>query len=44
MAENSGGLSDIIRQLSDQAIERAKRAGRKTVMDRDFVTETGEED
>ena len=29
-------LSDAIRTLCDQAIERAKKAGRKTVMDRDF--------
>jgi len=30
-------LSDIIRNLCDQAIERAKADGRKTVMDRDFT-------
>jgi len=29
-------LSNRIRQLCDQAIENAKREGRKTVMDRDF--------
>ena len=29
-------LSNKIRQLCDQAIEAAKRDGRKTVMDRDF--------
>lgn len=29
-------LSDKIRELCDQAIEAAKRDGRKTVMDRDF--------
>lgn len=29
-------LSGKIRQLCDQAIENAKREGRKTVMDRDF--------
>ena len=29
-------LSDMIRQLCDQAIERARSDGRKTVMDRDF--------
>ena len=29
-------LSARIRQLTDQAIENAKRDGRKTVMDRDF--------
>jgi histone H3/H4 len=29
-------LSGKIRQLCDQAIENAKRDGRKTVMDRDF--------
>jgi histone H3/H4 len=30
-------LSNKVRQLCDQAIENAKREGRKTVMDRDFV-------
>jgi hypothetical protein len=30
-------LSDIVRLLSDRAIEEARRDGRKTVMDRDFV-------
>ena len=29
-------LSERLRQLCDQAIENAKREGRKTVMDRDF--------
>lgn len=29
-------LSDKIRQLADQAIENARRDGRKTIMDRDF--------
>lgn len=29
-------LSDKIRELCNQAIENAKRDGRKTVMDRDF--------
>jgi len=29
-------LSDVIRNLCDQAIERARKDGRKTVMDRDF--------
>lgn len=29
-------LSDIVRRRSDAAIERARAAGRKTVMDRDF--------
>ncbi len=29
-------LSDIIRQKCDEAIEKAKQDGRKTVMDRDF--------
>ena len=29
-------LSNKVRQLCDQAIEAAKRDGRKTVMDRDF--------
>ena len=32
-----GALSEKIRQLCDQAIERAKSEGRKTVMDRDFT-------
>jgi histone H3/H4 len=30
-------LSERIRHLCDEAIERAKRDGRKTVMDRDFT-------
>ena len=30
-------LSDKVRGLCDQAIERAKQDGRKTVMDRDFA-------
>ncbi len=30
-------LSDAIRQLCDQAIEKARNDGRKTVMDRDFT-------
>lgn len=29
-------LSERVRQLCEQAIERAKSEGRKTVMDRDF--------
>lgn len=29
-------ISDIIRKLCDQAIEKARSDGRKTVMDRDF--------
>ena len=29
-------LSDTIRKLCDQAIEKAKTDGRKTIMDRDF--------
>ncbi len=29
-------ISDRVRLLCDQAIENAKRDGRKTVMDRDF--------
>lgn len=29
-------LSNKVRSLADQAIEAAKREGRKTVMDRDF--------
>lgn len=31
-------LSDIIRRLCDDAIERARQDGRKTVMDRDFTS------
>ena len=30
-------LSGRVRQLCDQAMENAKREGRKTVMDRDFI-------
>lgn len=33
-------LSDIIRRLCDQAVERARSDGRKTVMDRDFQLPT----
>ena len=29
-------LSDKIRRMCDEAVERAKQDGRKTVMDRDF--------
>ena len=29
-------LSDIVRNLCDEAIERARSDGRKTLMDRDF--------
>jgi histone H3/H4 len=29
-------ISEIVRRLCDQAIERARSDGRKTVMDRDF--------
>lgn len=29
-------LSNLIRRLCDEAIEKARRDGRKTVMDRDF--------
>ena len=32
-------LSNVICALCDQAIERAEKAGRKTVMDRDFEAE-----
>ncbi|OFZ56371.1 MAG: hypothetical protein A2428_01355 [Bdellovibrionales bacterium RIFOXYC1_FULL_54_43] len=32
-------LSDKVRQLCNEAIERAKQDGRKTVMDRDFGVE-----
>lgn len=31
-----GVLSDKVKLICDQAIENAKRDGRKTVMDRDF--------
>lgn len=40
MSTGSGAaaaLSDIVRQLCDQAIENAKRDRRKTVKDRDFT-------
>ncbi len=30
-------LSDTIRHLCDQAIEKARSDGRKTIMDRDFM-------
>ena len=33
----ASALSDIIRQLCDQAIAKAKADGRKTVKDRDFT-------
>ncbi len=29
-------VSDIIRKLCDEAIEKARQDGRKTIMDRDF--------
>ena len=32
----AGVLSDAVRRLCDEAIERAKSDGRKTVMERDF--------
>jgi histone H3/H4 len=32
----ASALSDVVRNLCDQAIERAKEDGRKTLMDRDF--------
>lgn len=32
----AAALSDTVRKLCDQAIEKAKTDGRKTVMDRDF--------
>ena len=32
----AAALSETIRQLCDQAIENARKDGRKTVMDRDF--------
>jgi len=38
-AANVGpALSEIVRNLCNQAIENAKKEGRKTVMDRDFVS------
>ena len=30
-------ISDIVRRECDKAIEQARKAGRKTVMDRDFA-------
>lgn len=33
-------VSDLLRELCDQAIENAKNAGRKTVMDKDFTSPT----
>lgn len=33
-------ISDMIRTLCDQAIESARKDGRKTVMDRDFTPPT----
>ena len=33
-------VSSIVRQLCDQAIERAKSDNRKTVMERDFVSQS----
>lgn len=35
-------ISEIIRSLCSQAIENAKSDGRKTVMDRDFGSESSE--
>lgn len=32
-------LSNTVRALCDEAIERARKAGRKTIMDRDFEAE-----
>jgi len=34
-------LSDLVRTLCDQAIERARKDGRKTVKDRDFMLPSG---
>ncbi len=36
-------LSQLVRELCDQAIENARAAGRKTVMDRDFQGIAGSE-
>jgi len=33
-------LSDMIRRLCDDAMEHARKEGRKTVMDRDFMFPT----
>ncbi|HEX4924213.1 MAG TPA: hypothetical protein VFV50_09005, partial [Bdellovibrionales bacterium] len=33
-------LSDIVRELCDKAIDRAREEGRKTVLDRDFLPKT----
>ena len=33
-------LSDVVRTACDKAIEHARSEGRKTVMDRDFISET----
>ncbi len=33
-------VSDIVRRECDRAIEQARKAGRKTVMDRDFAAPT----
>lgn len=35
-ASVASALSDMVRKACDQAIEKAKNDGRKTVMDRDF--------
>ena len=32
----ASALSEVVRNLCDQAIEKAKSDGRKTLMDRDF--------
>ena len=41
----SGGvapvLSEIVRRLTNDAIERARADGRKTLKDRDFITHDG---
>jgi histone H3/H4 len=34
-------LSELVRRLCDEAIENAKKDGRKTVMDRDFQSSAG---
>ena len=38
----AGTLSTLVKGLCDKAIENAKNDGRKTVMERDFKTATGE--
>lgn len=39
---SAAALSDLIRKLCDDAIARADKDGRKTVMDRDFQFPSGD--